>query len=65
MLKDEAGPDGDRGGGLFHVPCAMHSSVAEPHCGASGRGIGPLHGDTSQAPRYLPSDVTMPGPKGL
>eukprot|EP00974_Lingulodinium_polyedra_P083122 8049701-Lingulodinium_polyedra.AAC.1 len=35
----------------------MHSSVAEFHCGAAGRGIGPLHGDTSQVPSYCQSHV--------
>eukprot|EP00974_Lingulodinium_polyedra_P123512 11187030-Lingulodinium_polyedra.AAC.1 len=42
----------------------MHSRDAGVHVGALKGGNGPRLGETSQAPRYRPSDATMPGPKG-
>eukprot|EP00975_Prorocentrum_lima_P011717 2490652-Prorocentrum_lima.AAC.1 len=43
----------------------MHSRDAGVHASVLKGGSGPRLGETSQAPRYRPSNATMPGPKGL
>eukprot|EP00974_Lingulodinium_polyedra_P028084 2712543-Lingulodinium_polyedra.AAC.1 len=50
--------------GRFQVPWAIHSRCALLHCGSSAQQGSPRHGETNQAPRYLPSEATTPGPKG-